>query len=244
MQINKSTLSNIEIKRFSDYAEEWWSPKGNFRALHDIMPLREKYILEQLSINCEDKLPLKGISVLDVGCGGGLISEFLTKMGAIVVGIDAGEKAINIAREHAQKSNLDIDYRNCTIEELCETDEKFDAIIAFEIVEHVNNLSFFIESMSKMLKPGGKILISTINRTYRSFILGIVGAEYIMKMVPLGTHNWDKFVKPSQIVDIWAKDNLSPIDITGIIYKPLSGKFEFSDNNVSVNYFITGKKKL
>lgn len=242
MESTASTLSLLEVERFSSQAESWWNPRGPFRALHDLMPLRQAYVLHQCAKDKNAKLPLKGKRVLDMGCGGGLMSEALAKLGADVVGVDASVETLTIAREHAQKSDLNIDYREGTAESLAEGNEQFDIIVAFEIVEHVDNLPLFMKSLAKLLKPEGQMLLATLNRTRRSFLLGVVAAEYIMRWVPAGTHDWDRFVKPSEIVDMWGGDGIKPTDLTGMVYRPLRRKFEISKGNVAVNYFITGQK--
>lgn len=242
MQSTASTLSLIEVERFSNQAESWWNPRGPFRALHDLMPLRQAYVLQQCASDDGAVLPLKGKRILDMGCGGGLMSETLARLGAEVVGVDASVETLAVARQHAQKSDLNIDYREGTAESLAEENEQFDIIVAFEIVEHVDNLPLFMKSLAKVLKPGGQVLLATLNRTRRSFLLGVVAAEYIMRWVPAGTHDWDRFVKPSGIVDMWGAENIKPIDLTGMVYRPLSRKFEISKGNVAVNYFITGQK--
>lgn len=237
-----STISPSEVKRFSSQAKEWWNPRGPFAPLHTLMPLRVRYVLSRCNSSDADTLPLKGMRVLDMACGGGLMSEALAKLGADVVGVDASASALEVAREHAEKNDLNIDYRQGTAEQLSKSGEQFDLVVAFEIVEHVNNLSLFMDALSKVLKPGGQILLSTVNRTRRGFLLGIVAAEYVMRWVPAGTHDWDRFVKPSEIVGMWAGQGIEPTDLTGLVYKPLSRKFELIQGNTAVNYFIAGLK--
>ncbi len=242
MTLSATTMSSAEVQRFSDHAQEWWDPQGAFRALHDLMPLRQQYVLSQCSECLGDPLPLKGKRVLDMACGGGLMSEALAKLGADVVGVDASVQALDVARKHAQKSDLNISYKEGTAESLAKEGSQFDIIIAFEIVEHVENLKLFMDSLAVLLKPEGQLLVSTLNRTRRSFLLGVVAAEHLLRWVPAGTHDWDRFVKPSELIDLWYKVNIEATDLTGMVYKPLSRKFQLSKGNVAVNYFMTGKK--
>ncbi|MDD3181608.1 MAG: bifunctional 2-polyprenyl-6-hydroxyphenol methylase/3-demethylubiquinol 3-O-methyltransferase UbiG [Alphaproteobacteria bacterium] len=242
-----ASVSEEEIARFSAQADQWWNPHGSFRSLHELGPVRVAHICEQTSLHLPRKtiksgLPLKGLRVLDVGCGGGLLSEAMAERGADVVGLDASVEAIAVARAHAAQSSLTIDYREGSAESLAKADEQFDVITAFEIVEHVANLKSFIVALSQLLKPGGLLLIATVNRTKRSYLLGIVMAEYVLGWVPAGTHDWDKFVCPSEMVNLWGGVGIEALDITGLVYRPLSRSFHICKGNASVNYFMTGKK--
>ena len=234
------SVSQEEIARFSAQADQWWNPRGTFRALHEMEALRTGYITDIL----EAKLGkgLKGLSVLDVGCGGGLLAEPMARMGASVTGIDASQTAIEVAREHAAASNLRIDYSVTTAEELARSGVQYDVITAFEIIEHVANLKSFMTALAKLLKPEGVILIATMNRSKRSFLLGVVMAEYVLGWVPTGTHDWDKFVKPSEMVNMWADLGIEAVNITGVTYSPLTRSFAVSKGKTAVNYFMAGKK--
>lgn len=228
-----------EVAHFSSQAQEWWNPEGSFRALHDLMPLRLNYVREQAS---SVRHPLHGLSILDVGCGGGLMAEAMAREGAKVTAIDASAAAIKVAQEHAAQGGLAIDYRESTVETLLKEGKTYDVIVAFEIVEHVANLKSFMKATAALLKPDGVLLIATMNRTKRSFLLGVVAAEYILGWVPAGTHDWDKFVKPSEMVALWQPLGITAMDVTGLVYRPFLRKFEFCKGNAAVNYFMAGKK--
>ncbi len=245
---NKSTVDDEEIARFSRIADEWWSETGKFAPLHRMNPLRIAYIRDKILQNMHTQhstlnTPLKGISILDIGCGGGLISEPMARLGASVTAIDAGEKNIAVAKLHAQKSGLDIDYRCTSVEELSEqNEEKFDAILALEIVEHVADLDLFIKSASKLLKPNGIIILSTLNRTAKSYALAIIGAEYILRWLPIGTHTWKKFLRPSELCRTLENNGVEICELTGMAMHPISQKWRLDARDLSVNYLVVGKK--
>lgn len=240
---NAASVSVEEVSRFSAMADQWWNPDGAFRALHDLGPLRMQYVCEQIMRqSTKNRHILKDLAILDVGCGGGLLAEPLTARGARVVGIDASAEAIEIAKIHASQTGVVIDYRQETAEGLAKTDAQFDVITAFEIIEHVADLKSFLTALSKLLKPEGLLIIATMNRTKRSFLLGVVMAEYVLGWVPAGTHDWDKFVRPSEMVNFWQNLGIAACDVTGVTYKPLARSFQFSKGNAAVNYFMTGKK--
>ena len=204
-----NTIDTSEINKFTKMADEWWSTTGKFKPLHKFNPCRIIYIREKLidhfALDSTNQNPLKNIKILDIGCGGGLLCEPLKRLGADIVGIDAGEKNIAVAKIHAEKSGLEIDYRNQDVEELAQTNEKFDVVLAMEVIEHVADVDLFIKSCAKLLKKNGIIFFATLNRTAKSFLFAIVGAEYILNWLPKGTHDWNKFLKPN-----WdAVDNLS-----------------------------------
>jgi len=238
------SVCDEEIARFSAQADLWWNPQGPFRALHDMESLRTGYVSTLLPAQKrKGASPLQGLRILDVGCGGGLMAEPLARLGADVVGVDASAEAIKAARAHAQANKLRIDYREATAEDLVRAGEQFDVITAFEIVEHVANLKSFMEALAKLLKPDGHILIATMNRTKRSFLLGVVMAEYVLGWVPTGTHDWDKFVKPSEMVALWADLGIEATDLTGVAYHPFTRSFRISKGKAAVNYFMAGKKR-
>lgn len=240
------SVSPEEVARFSAQASEWWNPLGSFRALHELGPLRLRYVREQVEAQKLAKkgsrLPLAGLTLLDVGCGGGLMAEPLARLGAQVTGVDASPEAIETAKAHARENGLEIDYRIGTAEALAQAGEKFDVITGFEIVEHVADLRSFMTALASLLNPGGMILIATMNRTKRSFLLGVVMAEYVLGWVPAGTHDWDKFVKPSEMQEMWGNLGIQALDVTGVAYAPLQGRFQIVRGRAAVNYFMAGRK--
>ena len=238
-----STVQKEEIEHFSKDAPRWWDESGPFAPLHRLNPVRLDYIKTQICSHFErdhkDFKALKRLSILDIGCGGGLVCEPMARMGAKVTGIDADIVAIETANEHAKQSGLNIDYQNTTAEDV---DDTFDIVLALEIVEHVSNIEDFVKACSKLVKPGGLIIFSTLNRTPKSFALGIIAAEYILRWVPRGTHSWRKFVKPSELAKAARHSGLKPGDITGLIYNPLKASFTLSKSDIDVNYLMSLKK--
>jgi 2-polyprenyl-6-hydroxyphenyl methylase/3-demethylubiquinone-9 3-methyltransferase len=242
--LENSTVDKVEIEHFSKDSSKWWDENGPFKPLHKINPVRLGYIRNQIishfSLDKKSLKALTGLKIADVGCGGGLICEPMARLGADVTAVDADENAIITAREHAKESGLDIDYSTGTAETLLSVHEgKFDVVLALEIVEHVNNINDFVKACTKLCKSGGIIIFSTINRTPKSFALGIVAAEYLLRWVPQGTHNWNKFVKPSELSSFIRKNNGNISDISGMKFNMLSGEFEIANNDIDVNYFIT-----
>ena len=239
-----TTINKEEIQKFSKLAEEWWDVNGKFKPLHMFNPIRIKYITDKIKNHLnikKDKVNyLEGLSVLDIGCGGGLISEPISRLGAKVTGIDASEKNINIAKLHSKKSGLNINYINTSPENL-EADEKFDIIFNLEIVEHVDNVNLYINSCNKLLKKNGLMFTATINRSLISYIKAIIGAEYILRWLPVGTHDWNKFLKPEELEDYLFKEKFSTLDITGLKFNPFINKSKIS-KDLSVNYIITSLK--
>ena len=239
-----STVNKDEIEKFSKLAEEWWNINGKFKPLHMFNPIRIEYILEIVSnyfrINRNNKSPLKNLKILDIGCGGGLISEPMKRLGADVTGIDASQKNINIAKAHAKKNNLNISYSNNVPENL-NTKNKFDIILNLEVVEHVENLDLYLESCYKLLKPKGIMFTATLNRTLTSYIKAIVGAEYVLRWLPIGTHDWNKFIKPEELEKKITDLNFSIINQTGLSFNPFFQTWKKS-TNVSVNYILVAKK--
>ena len=235
--MKNSTINKKEIDKFSRMAEEWWDPSGKFKPLHKFNPIRIAYIRDNIikTLKLKDKnKPLEKIKILDIGCGGGLLSEPMCRMGAQVTGIDASEKNINIAKLHAKKDNLDIKYY-CASPENFKINDKFDVILNMEIVEHVQDVNFFLQSCSKLLKNHGIMFVATLNKTLKSFIFAIVGAEYVLKWLPIGTHEWDKFIKPNKLVDILGKSNLKLDRLDGMKFNLITDEWKLSSDK-SINY--------
>ena len=204
MPRHAASIATEEIDRFSQYAEDWWNPDGAFRPLHRLNPVRLEYVRDRACAHfgrdAGSRHSLKGLKVLDVGCGGGLLSEPMARLGGEVTGIDASKKTISVARDHAKAMYLKIDYRVSSVEEMARRKEKFDVITALEVIEHVADVRSFLGALSSLLKPGGLLIMSTLNRTPKSFLLGIVAAEYLLGWIPRGTHEWKKFIRPSELV--------------------------------------------
>ncbi|MDA9233767.1 bifunctional 2-polyprenyl-6-hydroxyphenol methylase/3-demethylubiquinol 3-O-methyltransferase UbiG [Candidatus Pelagibacter sp.] len=238
-----NTINKKEIEKFSNIASEWWNPNGKFKPLHKFNPIRIKYIKENImknfKINRIDQ-PLKKIDILDIGCGGGLLAEPMSRLGANVVGIDASIKNINIANFHAKKNNLKINYI-CASPETLKIKKKFDVILNMEIVEHVDDVNFFIKKSSGLLKKNGLMFVATINKTFKSYLFAIIGAEYILKWLPIGTHDWQKFLTPDDLVKICKKNNLLLEKLDGMYFNILSNEWSLS-SDTSVNYIIKLKK--
>jgi 2-polyprenyl-6-hydroxyphenyl methylase/3-demethylubiquinone-9 3-methyltransferase len=232
-----SSINKKEIEKFSKIAAEWWNPKGKFKPLHKFNPIRIKYIKENIIYNFKldnKKKPLKKINILDIGCGGGLLSEPMQKLGANVTGIDASIKNINIAKMHAKKNKLNIKYL-CSSPEKLKIKKKFDVILNMEIVEHVEDIHFFLKSCSKLLKKNGLMFVATINKTLKSYMFAIVGAEYILRWLPIGTHEWEKFVKPEDLKKILKNNNLILNKLDGIHFNIIKDEWNIS-NDTSINY--------
>lgn len=240
MSAKNSSINTQEIDQFSKDADKWWDENGPFKPLHRLNPARLGYIKSQIcahyGLDEAAVTPFKTLSVLDVGCGGGIVCEPMARMGASVTGADADPVAIDVAKAHAADSGLKITYENKPAEEL---NKKFDVVLALEIIEHVETPEEFVQSCANLLKPGGIIIFSTLNRTAKSFALGIVAAEYILRWVPTGTHTWKKFIKPSELSRMMRAAKLKPTDISGLMFNPLSGDFEMSETDIDVNYFIS-----
>ena len=239
-----TTINKEEIQKFSNLAEEWWDVNGKFKPLHMFNPTRIEYITEKIKHHFEIRNNkenfLENLNILDIGCGGGLISEPLSRLGGSVTGIDASEKNIKVASLHSKKNNLKIRYLNKSPEQLNEF-EKFDVILNLEIVEHVDDVNLYINSCYKLLKPKGIMFTATINRTLTSYIKAIIGAEYILRWLPIGTHDWNKFIKPEELEKYLLENKFKTIDIKGLEFNPLSRKWRQSAN-LSVNYIICNTK--
>ena len=232
-----NSINKKEIEKFSKIASEWWNPEGKFKPLHKFNPIRIKYIKQNIinNFNLINKTkPLSGVSVLDVGCGGGLLSEPMARMGARVTGIDASEKNIKIAKLHSKKNKLKINYL-CTSPEKLKIKKKFDVILNMEIVEHVEDIDFFLKSCSKLLKKKGLMFVATINKTLKSYVFAIVGAEYVLRWLPIGTHEWEKFVNPEDLKKILTKYNLYLDKMDGMNFNILKDEWNISED-LSVNY--------
>ena len=232
-----TSINKKEIEKFSKMAAEWWDPEGKFKPLHKFNPIRIKYIKENIINNFKLKnktKPLSGVNILDIGCGGGLLSEPISRMGANVTGIDASDKNIRIAKLHSKKNDLNINYL-CSSPEKLKVKTKFDVILNMEIVEHVEDIDFFLKSCSKLLKKNGIMFVSTINKTLKSYIFAIVGAEYILRWLPIGTHEWEKFVKPEELKLILNKHNLSVNKVDGMHFNIIKDEWSIS-RDLSINY--------
>ena len=232
-----TSVNKKEIDKFSKMADEWWDPEGKFKPLHKFNPTRIKYIKENIINNFKLKnkfRPLSGINILDIGCGGGLLSEPMSRMGANVTGIDASVKNIKIAKLHSKKNKLKINYV-CSSPEKIKVKKKFDVILNMEIVEHVEDIDFFLKSCSKLLKKNGLMFVATINKTLKSYIFAIVGAEYVLRWLPIGTHEWEKFVKPEDLKKILMKYDLSLNKLEGMNFNIIKDEWNIS-NDLSVNY--------
>ena len=239
-----TTINKEEIQKFSNLSDEWWDVKGKFKPLHMFNPIRIEYIVEKirehLDVNDKKNKYFHDLNILDIGCGGGLISEPMARLGATVTGIDASYKNIEVAKIHSKKSKLKIRYLNKSPEQLDEV-EKFDVILNLEIVEHVADVDLYISSCFKLLKRGGIMFTATINRTLTSYIKAIIGAEYILRWLPIGTHDWDKFIKPEELEKKLVEQKFKTLDIKGLNFNPVLNKWKRSEN-LSVNYIICSEK--
>ncbi len=239
-----TTINREEIQKFSDLADEWWDVNGKFKPLHMFNPIRIQYITEKIkqefNLENQDNYFLKDLKILDIGCGGGLISEPLARLGGEITGIDASEKNIKVAKLHSKKNNLNINYLNRSPEQL-KSSEKFDIILNLEVVEHVENVDLYIKSCSNLLKKNGIMFTATLNKTIISYIKAIIGAEYILRWLPIGTHDWNKFIKPEDLEKKLSLANFRTVDIKGLEFNPIFNKWRKSDN-LSVNYIICSKK--
>ncbi len=238
-----TTINKEEIQKFSDLADEWWDVKGKFKPLHMFNPIRLEYIIEKIKhhFQTNDKNNfLNNLSILDIGCGGGLISEPLARLGGVVTGIDASEKNIKVAQLHSEKNNLNIRYINKSPDEFKEF-EKFDIILNLEVVEHVEDVNLYLKSCYKLLKKDGIMFTATLNRTFTSYLKAIIGAEYILRWLPIGTHDWNKFIKPEELEKYLMEKKFKTLDIKGLEFNPINSKWKRSDN-LSVNYIICSKK--
>jgi len=238
-----SSVNKKEIEKFSKMAAEWWDPNGKFKPLHKFNPIRIQYIKENIISNFKLKIkkkPLDKINILDIGCGGGLLSEPMTRLGANVTGIDASSKNINIAKHHAKKNKLKINYI-CSSPEKLKIKKKFDVILNMEIVEHVDDINFFINSCSKLLKKNGLMFVATLNKTLKSYMFAIIGAEYVLRWLPIGTHDWEKFVKPEDLKKILTKNDLKLEKLEGMNFNIIKDEWSIS-SDTSINYIVKSIK--
>nr|WP_111301956.1 bifunctional 2-polyprenyl-6-hydroxyphenol methylase/3-demethylubiquinol 3-O-methyltransferase UbiG [Paracoccus saliphilus] len=241
-----SSIDPAEIAKFEAMAAEWWDPKGKFRPLHLMNPLRLDYIATQVAVEFgrdrRDLRPFQGLRVLDIGCGGGLVAEPMARLGAEVVGADAAEGNIAVARVHAEQQGLSVDYRATTAEALADAGEVFDVVLALEIVEHVADPAAFIATCQRLVRPGGLVILSTLNRTARSFGAAILGAEWIMRWLPRGTHDWNRFITPDELAAKAHAAGLVVVDRRGMVFNPLTFGWRLSDRDLSVNYIMTARQ--
>lgn len=240
-----STIDQTEVDRFSAMASEWWDPNGKFRPLHKFNPVRLTYIRDRIAAQFErdpkSPQPFKGLRILDIGCGGGLLCEPIARMGAEVVGADASQTNIEIAKIHAAKSGITVDYRAETAEKLAADGELFDVVLNMEVVEHVADVDLFLTSCAQMVKPGGLMFIATINRTFKALALAIVGAEYVLRWLPRGTHQYEKLVQPGEIEQPLLSSGMTITDRTGVFYSPLSDSWNLSPD-MDVNYMMLASR--
>ncbi len=246
MQAHPNTVDPSEIAKFEAMAAEWWDPHGKFKPLHMLNPCRLDYITQQIAGEFDRDLkrpnPFEGLRLLDIGCGGGLLSEPMSRLGAEVVGADAAAGNLPVARIHAEQSGLQIDYRHTTAESLAEAGEQFDVVLNMEVVEHVADPLGFLTASQQLLKPGGLLICSTINRNPKSYAMAIFGAEVVMRWLPRGTHEWNKFITPDELFDLLRQAGLDPVDRKGFVFNPILWNWSISDRDLSVNYVTASVK--
>ena len=241
----ETTINPDEIAKFSAMAEEWWDPTGKFKPLHKFNPVRLGYIRDKaighFGRDGTKRRPFEGLRILDIGCGGGLLSEPMARLGADVVGIDAGEKNIRIAKLHADQSGLEIDYRATTAEALAASGEQFDIVLNMEVVEHVDNVPLYMKSCADLVAPGGLLFTATINRTLRAYALAIVGAEQVLRWLPKGTHDYAKFLTPEEISALVTRNGLKVVEKTGVVFHPLADEWRQS-RDTGINYMVLAER--
>jgi 2-polyprenyl-6-hydroxyphenyl methylase/3-demethylubiquinone-9 3-methyltransferase len=245
-----STINADEVAQFSAIAEEWWDERGKFAPLHRLNPARIGYIRQVIEAHfgkvCgpdgDSATPLKNLTLADIGCGGGLICEPMARLGAAVTGVDASERNIAVARTHAEGGGLTIDYRATTAESLAEAGAQFDVVLALEIIEHVDEIDLFYDALTALVKPGGLIILSTMNRTAKAYAMAIIGAEYVLRWLPRGTHDWKKFVRPSEMAAALARRGLQVQPAMGLVFQLLKGSFSLDPTDLDVNYLLTATK--
>ncbi len=243
-----TTINPAEVAKFEAMAAEWWDPTGKFRPLHLMNPCRLDYLTSQIAAefdrDLKSPLPFAGLRILDIGCGGGLLSEPMARLGATVVGADAAAGNIPVARLHAEQSGLTIDYRHTTAEELSAAGERFDVVLNMEVVEHVSDPLAYLTACHDLLNPGGLMLCSTLNRNPKSFLLAIVGAEWVMRWLPKGTHDWSRFITPDELYQLIRRAGLEPVDRKGMVFNPVSWSWSLSDRDLSVNYVTASLRQV
>lgn len=241
-----TTVDAGEIAKFEAMAAEWWDVNGKFKPLHMLNPCRLDYITTQIAAEFDKDLKtreaFKGLRILDIGCGGGLLAEPMARLGADVVGADAAERNIPVAKVHAEQSGLEIDYRHTTAEAMAAAGEQFDVVLNMEVVEHVADPLAYLTACQQLLKPGGLMICSTINRNAKSYLMAIIGAEHIMRWLPKGTHEWDKFITPDELFDLIRNSGLEPVDRTGFVFNPIAWSWSLSEGDLSVNYVTASVK--
>lgn len=246
MQAPQTTVDPSEIAKFEAMAAEWWDENGKFKPLHMLNPCRLDYITAQIAAefdrDLKDSAPFKGLRILDIGCGGGLLAEPMARLGADVVGADAAERNIPVARIHAEQSGLDIDYRHTTAEAMAAENEQFDAVLNMEVVEHVASPIDYLIACRQLLKPGGLHICSTLNRNPKSYVMAIIGAEHVMRWLPKGTHEWSKFITPDELFELLRDAGLDPVDRKGFVFNPVTWSWRLSDRDLSVNYVTASVK--
>ena len=246
MQAERTSVDPSEIAKFEAMAAEWWDPNGKFKPLHMLNPCRLDYITSQIAGEWGRDLaaekPFAGLRILDIGCGGGLLCEPMARLGADVMGADAAPRNIPVARVHAEQSGLQIDYRHTTAEDLAAAGEQFDVVLNMEVVEHVADPLSYLTACQTLLKPGGLHLCSTINRNPKSYMMAIIGAEYVMRWLPKGTHEWSKFITPDELYDLVRRAGLNPVDRKGYVFNPVTWSWSISDRDLSVNYVTAALK--
>lgn len=242
----QTTIDPAEVAKFEAMAAEWWDLDGKFKPLHMLNPCRLDYITRQIAAEFDRDLdtaaPFAGLRILDIGCGGGLLCEPMARLGAEIVGADAAERNIPVARVHAEQSGLDIDYRHTTAAAMAEAGEQFDVVLNMEVVEHVADPLLYITACQQLLKPGGLHICSTLNRNPKSYIFAIIGAEHVMRWLPKGTHEWNKFITPDELFDLLSQAGLEPVDRKGFVFNPLGWSWKLSDRDLSVNYVTASLK--
>lgn len=243
---DRGGVDQAEIAKFEAMAGEWWDPDGKFKPLHMMTPCRLGYAVAQIAAehgrDPNSLRPFEGLRILDIGCGGGLLSEPMARLGAEVVGADPAERNIPVARLHAEQMGLEIDYRVTTAEAMAEAGESFDAVLNMEVVEHVPDPQAFLDACAALVRPGGLMIISTINRNPKSWLVAIVGAERIMRWLPKGTHDWARFVTPDELTAMLGRAGLEPVDTKGFVFNPLAWEWRISERDLSVNYVTTAVK--
>lgn len=243
---NSSTANAEEIARFSAMAEKWWDPNGAMKPLHKFNPIRLQLLRDNIAAHLgrdANQLDvLKDVEIIDIGCGAGLLSEPLARLGARMTSIDAAENNIEVAKVHAAQSGLAIDYRNCTPEMLVDKGKQFDIVLNMEVIEHVDDPQFFMQACGALLKPGGLMFVATLNRTIKSLALAKFGAEYILRWLPAGTHDWRKFVKPSEMSAFLRGAGLDLVDITGVVYNPITDEWSVAPRDLDINYMAVAQK--